>query len=640
MSFPPCEGDTAISDQTAALEPGNPPAARKWERSTVLPGLVAWLIMAAALAWTFWPEPWLVEPPDPDSQLRLVRIRDLLAGQGWFDAMQYRLGGEGGLAMHWSRLVDAPMWALVAAGDALFGPGGGETLLMYAWPLGAFLGFVLVALATARRLGGYAAVLPAAVLTILNIDILTHFIPGRLDHHNILLVLLLVLVYGLLGGRSDRRAGILSGLALAAMLAIAMESLPYAVAAGAFLPLAWAFDGQRQPDPRLAGFGIALALALGVFYLLLVPTGGAVYCDAFSAVYLSIGMIGGLGVAALSFIAAGKGPVVRLAGLAGIGAAILAVTVLFFPDCLGGPYGSVSAELQEGWMDTVAEAQPLWSYAAIFPAQAFASFAAPLLALIIAAGRAFSRRSQPAAERQRWICVLAFLASAMLVSVIQYRGTPFLNALSIPVLAVWIADWRARAEAGLKGAMGAIAVLAIWLGGLQVTYFALGHGVAALAERFTPETTMSSGQLAQMKARENMRRADAGAGKAERECVDPATAKVLAALPRGRVLSPLFFGTTILTLSDHSVLSGPYHRAEVPILDTLRAGSGAPEEARAVIDRHKIDYVVVCPTSREALLMVQEQDSGLFVDLVLGRPVPGLEPVSAPGTYLQIYRVR
>src|SRR5690606_17436581 len=135
-------------------------------RSIVPTALAAWLVMALALAVTFWPDPWLVEPPDPDSQLRLVRIRDLISGQGWYDAVLHRLGGDGGLAMHWSRLVDAPMLALVAAGDLLFGPPGGERLLMFAWPLGLFLALVLSALAAARRLSGEATLLPAAVLVL------------------------------------------------------------------------------------------------------------------------------------------------------------------------------------------------------------------------------------------------------------------------------------------------------------------------------------------------------------------------------------------------------------------------------------------------------------------------------------------
>ena len=46
---------------------------------------------------------------DPDDQLRLQQVRDLLGGQSWFDLHQYRIDAVGGgVLMHWSRLVDVP----------------------------------------------------------------------------------------------------------------------------------------------------------------------------------------------------------------------------------------------------------------------------------------------------------------------------------------------------------------------------------------------------------------------------------------------------------------------------------------------------------------------------------------------------
>ena len=46
---------------------------------------------------------------DNDDRMRLVVVRDLLAGQSWFDTTQYRLGLAGGTLMHWSRFVDLPI---------------------------------------------------------------------------------------------------------------------------------------------------------------------------------------------------------------------------------------------------------------------------------------------------------------------------------------------------------------------------------------------------------------------------------------------------------------------------------------------------------------------------------------------------
>ena len=44
-----------------------------------------------------------------DDAMRLVEVRDLIGGQGWFDLFQYRMDPPSGLSMHWSRVIDAPL---------------------------------------------------------------------------------------------------------------------------------------------------------------------------------------------------------------------------------------------------------------------------------------------------------------------------------------------------------------------------------------------------------------------------------------------------------------------------------------------------------------------------------------------------
>ena len=51
--------------------------------------------------------------PDPDDALRLAQVRDLLAGQAWYDLHQYRMTPPDGTLMHWSRLVDLPIAGMI-----------------------------------------------------------------------------------------------------------------------------------------------------------------------------------------------------------------------------------------------------------------------------------------------------------------------------------------------------------------------------------------------------------------------------------------------------------------------------------------------------------------------------------------------
>ena len=65
-----------------------------------------------------------------DDAMRLVQVRDLLAGQSWFDLTQYRLSPPDGVAMHWSRLIDLPIALLIRAGELVLAPALAERLAL------------------------------------------------------------------------------------------------------------------------------------------------------------------------------------------------------------------------------------------------------------------------------------------------------------------------------------------------------------------------------------------------------------------------------------------------------------------------------------------------------------------------------
>src|SRR5688572_18860386 len=73
---------------------------------------------------------------DTDDALRLVTVRDFLAGQNWYDHTQNRLNVPFGAEMHWSRLVDLVMAGLIVLFQPFAGSAGAAALAGYAWPLG------------------------------------------------------------------------------------------------------------------------------------------------------------------------------------------------------------------------------------------------------------------------------------------------------------------------------------------------------------------------------------------------------------------------------------------------------------------------------------------------------------------------
>ena len=94
---------------------------------------------------------------DTDSAMRLVQVRDLLAGQGWFDTVQHRMNTPYGLPMHWSRLVDAPLALLSLVS---------ERFALMVWPLALFAALLLLLSRLASGLGGRPATAVVLILTL------------------------------------------------------------------------------------------------------------------------------------------------------------------------------------------------------------------------------------------------------------------------------------------------------------------------------------------------------------------------------------------------------------------------------------------------------------------------------------------
>src|SRR5436190_5289561 len=129
---------------------------------------------------------------DPDDAMRLVLVRDLMAGRGWYDQLVTRLQPPVGTYMHWSRLVDAPLAGMIWTFRLVLPAPVAEMAVRLFWPLFLIFPAVVCALTIARRLGGSLAVFVCAVLLGVNQLAFGEFVPGRIDHHNIQITLVMI----------------------------------------------------------------------------------------------------------------------------------------------------------------------------------------------------------------------------------------------------------------------------------------------------------------------------------------------------------------------------------------------------------------------------------------------------------------
>ena len=101
----------------------------------LLPVFLLWLAVSAILIWSGLTQITTLSGWDPDDQLRLVQLRDFLAGQSWFDTAQYRMNAPAGAPMHWSRLTELPLALIVILLTPLTGQPAAEMFTGAAIPL-------------------------------------------------------------------------------------------------------------------------------------------------------------------------------------------------------------------------------------------------------------------------------------------------------------------------------------------------------------------------------------------------------------------------------------------------------------------------------------------------------------------------
>ncbi len=196
--------------------------------------------------------------PDSDDTMRLVGIRDLLAGQSWLDYTQYRYLPPGGVPMHWSRLVDLPLAAGTSGLTPFLGAASAEKVVVAFWPPLLFLAYAgLIGWGAWRLFGPLAAglaVLVAGQMLLVN----NLFGAGRIDHHNLQAVLMAgaVIAFGL--SRAGRTVAAAGGALCGVSLAIGLETLPFVALIGCAYAISWIFGGK----PKASAFAwIAASLA-------------------------------------------------------------------------------------------------------------------------------------------------------------------------------------------------------------------------------------------------------------------------------------------------------------------------------------------------------------------------------------------
>lgn len=571
-----------------------------------------WVAASICLIWFYWQKAVTGRFDDPDDFLRLQQVRDFLGGQSWFDLTQHRIAPPGGLAMHWSRLVDIPLLAFLWPLKPWLGQQLAEAVAVVAAPLLTLLTLMAAMVAMARRLLGHdmATTILAALLPLSAPAVFLQIHPVRIDHHGWQIAFAAAAVAALMQ-RAPRVSGIAAGVALALYLNISIEGAPFAAAALGAVGLLWALG--RDDSARLTSALWALAAATLVATAVTVPgyrwTEGL--CDAIMPSHIAAMFVAAAATALAVRFGEPRGLVTRL-GLLG---AVLLATIATFgfaaPTCLGSPFGHMDPVVGNFWYDNVVEGMPVWRQDVV---SAASMIGFPLIA-VIGSGIGYARASSPE-RRRRWAIILIVLIATLLTGAMVRRAAAVAQVIAVPGALVLIGLFVRWGEARL-----AMVLRAVWTAASVVGLSPLMPVVAVAA-------------LMPAKAAESPTK------PSKNDCDHLCATQRLAQLPRQNILTGIDLGPSLIARTPHSVYGAGYHRLEKPLHDMILFFQGTPETGEAFMRDKGLTSILIDPTSEETKLFIKTAPRGVMSRLAKGPTPDWLVEQSLGSPTLRLYRVR
>ncbi|NNK45301.1 MAG: hypothetical protein HKP43_01575 [Altererythrobacter sp.] len=562
--------------------------------------ILTWCLASAILVAIGAPQILAGQYHGPDDALRMVQVRDLLAGQGWYDLHQYRMTPPDGTLMHWSRLVDVPIAALVLFFSLFLEPHAAERVTMVVVPLFALLLTMLVTGRLAWRLFDRKTAILACLVMLLLPVIMNQFKPMRIDHHSWQILSVAVAVW-CISWRKPGPGGAMAGLAMAAGLMISLEVIFIAAGFGLILAMRW----LRDQSARWWLVSYLQAIALGMVVLFAATRGWvdlAQHCDAISLAHLGFFVVVALGAGTLA-VPSAIPRIQLIVGLGISGVAGLSFFVWLAPQCLALPFSDLDPLVRESWYLNILEGRPVWFAP---PVNAVAAVAQPLFAILIALYLALQNRDW---LRAWWFEYAALLLIAYIGGLLTIRSIAFASVLAaIPIgwFVVRMFD-RWRAYKTLLPKLGVAIVL----------YFLLLPAFPLVLKNALIPSQESS---------------EMGALFSETKCDLATNVGLLNAVPAGNIFAPLDMGAPLLYQTHHSVVASGHHRTPAAMRDVIVGFVGAPEIAKQSIDRHGADYVFMCTDLLEPRNFSRRGgEDSLASRLIADKPPQWLERVDLDG---------
>ena len=604
---------TGPADPDITKPPIAPTGENRWiDRGHNVLWLVGILWLECVLIWLVWYWGSFADLGfrDPDDAMRLVQVRDFLAGQSWFDVSQHRVNPPVGGPMHWSRLVDLPIAGMILLLRPFAGQPLAEIIACVTVPMLTLAIICFGMFAALRDFLGKGRALLAIALLVTSFPILTQLAPLRIDHHG----WQIAMAVGLLGGMlhpDPRKGGWIMGLSIALWMHISSEGLPYAAIAGAVLALRHA--ARAAEGPRLLRYTAVMA---GGSAVLMLATHGwreslVVHCDAMSPVYLAPLLL----LSAILLIGqriAGNGTILRRllpVTLAGTAAALLFLGT--GGTCLAGPFRTLDPVVYDFWYKGVLEGLPLWDQEPTVAAIVIA----PALFGIVGLGIA-ALAEQDSYRRMQWLSILGLALGSFAVSVLVLRAMSVSHLYAL-IGNMWVI---ARLYPGIAARTRMMERVLLTVALSLLTPVGIALTVSGIAGAVTGRPATPP--------------------KEKTTCLTPAEAKRLDRLPTTTLFAPIDLGPNLLLRTRHDVIGTAHHRNVEGLGKVIHAFLGTPDEAHPIILSTQARYVLLCSDLAEMHRYVRVAPNGLAARIGKGDVPKWLTPLALPGLKtVRLYRI-
>ena len=549
-------------------------------------------------------DPAMFDKHYPDGAMRLLSVRDLLAGQAWFDTTQHRVLPPDGLDLHWSRLIDAGIGALVLFFGLFLSPQSAEIAAIATWPTLLLLVYIAIIGVIARnrftpKIASFAIF--AAAFSPYTYE--TFFSPGSLDHHNVQVVCIAAIFWSLVAEGQDRKHGVIGGLATAVSLAVGLEMALFILLV-MLIFLVNLLRGAEGVGTRMTAFGLSLGgAALALFVLQTGPADwNKMYCDELAPPVLAVTTATAvLGVLLPRAIAGftGLGPRILIAAsLIGVTGAI---TFGALGPCLASPYANVPLEVRQAVIAANLENYSVLLYFLNAPVQGIA-YVLPLILVIAMLYPTLSEVSRGQGARRLLVLFSLFaLAAAMFQVRLIFPGFALLP-LAFGIVA---ADFVATRLRGVAFVLQTVAIFTLIFTPLVAMALVMPF------QRVQPERSLPF----------------------DFNCLDGNKMGRLGDLPAAVVFTPLNLGPKVLLYTHHSVTGASYHRSADALVNGMLRFIGTREELAQAVAETGSSYVIVCRGQPYS-----HADS-VGSKLARGEPVEGLRELEGPEEAVMIFEV-